>query len=115
MQAKGNDAMVMFDGDWLTLVHSGFGAIARGGAGPKRIHVRNIADIELKEPRVAAGWFIVVPVYKVPGVSPAPHRDPYTARFSNCALGDFTAIQVAVQSAVLALRQPHAEPAAPHI
>jgi len=115
MQAKGNDAMVMFDGDWLTIAHSGFGAIARGGAGQKRIHVRNIAGIELKEPRLVAGWFMVAAVYRVPDVSPAPHRDPYTVRFSRRASGDFRAIQLAVQSAVLALRQPHAEPAAPHI
>jgi hypothetical protein len=112
MQAKGNDAVVTFDGDWLTIAHSGFGAIARGGTGQKRIHVKNIAGIELKEPRLVAGWFTVAAVYPAPGASPAPHRDPFTVRFSRRALGDFTAIQLAVHSAVLAIRHPQAEPAA---
>lgn len=117
MQAKGNDAMVIFDGDWLTIVHSGLGAIARGGTGQNRVHVMNIAAVELTEPRLVAGWFTVVPADRAWSASPVPppHRDPRTVRFSSRAQSDFEAIRSALQSAVLAARQSQPESDVPHV
>jgi hypothetical protein len=70
MQAKGNDAVVTFDGDWLTIRHSALGAIARGCSGQNRVHVRNIAAVELTEPNLVAGWFTVVPADRAWSASP---------------------------------------------
>lgn len=113
MQAKANDAIVTFENGWLTIRHTGFGAIARGHRQPNRIHVKGIVAVELREPRLVAGWFTVVSASRALGGPPVePHRDPLTVRFSGRALSDFEAIRSAIQDALLTVRQPQAEPAA---
>jgi len=103
MQAKANDATATFENGWLTIKHTGFGAIARGGTRPIRMHVKSIEAVELREPRLTAGWFTVVPASRVLlGPPVEPHRDPLTVRFSASALNDFKAILSAIRDLLLA-------------
>lgn len=109
MQARANDATATFDNGWLTIKHTGFGAIARGRSQPIRIHVKAIEAVELREPRLTAGWFTVVPASRgLFGPPVEPHRDPLTVRFSASALKDFKAILSAIQDVLLAVRPAEA-------
>ena len=113
MQAKGNDATVTFDDGWLTIRHTGLGAIARGGTRPIRIHVKSIGGVGLTEPRMFAGWFTVVPAYGAPTTSPVkPYCDPLTVRFSARSLRDLETIRTAIEDAMSAIHEGVQEPAA---
>jgi hypothetical protein len=106
MLAKANDATLMFENGWLTIKHTGLGAIARGRKSI-RIHVKGMVAVELRKPGLTAGWFTVVSESRALGGPPVePHRDPLTVRFSDRALSDLEAIRSAIHDAMVAIRPP---------
>lgn len=115
MEAKGHNGTIRFDGQYVTIVRSGFLARATIGKGEKRLHVSQITAVQFKPASAMVNGFIQ---FTVPGgveqrsrygsqTSDAA-RDENSVVFTNRQGPAFEQMRAAIDQAIAAQHAPQA-------
>jgi hypothetical protein len=105
MLVKGYGGSVEFDGQFVTIRHTGLGRLAAGGD-DRRIHVRNITAVQIKRAGMMTNGFIQ---FTVPGgfgggrTGTAVH-DENSMIFTRKQQQQFDQLRTTVEEAVVAVR-----------